>query len=149
MNDQEKIIINGNAFSFKPGETILAVAGRNHIDIPTLCHLKGASPTGNCRICVVNVENEKDLLPSCANLAEAGMVVHTESPEVVKARRLIIQLMLLGTAQQVSVINSLSEKESLGDGGTYTITQQTPRCLNLLGGELVSDGLKIIRIYSI
>ena len=94
MNDQEKIIINGNAFSFEPGETILAVAGRNHIDIPTLCHLKGASPTGNCRVCVVEIENEKDLLPSCNTLAEAGMVVHSESPEVVKARRLIIQLML-------------------------------------------------------
>jgi len=94
MNDQGNIIINGNAFSFEPGETILAVAGRNHIDIPTLCHLKGASPTGNCRICVVKIENEKDLMPSCATLAEAGMLVHTESLEVVKARRLIIQLML-------------------------------------------------------
>ena len=81
MNDQEKIVINGNAFSFEPGETILTVAGRNDIDIPTLCHLKGASPTGNCRICVVEIENEKDLLPSCATLAEAGMVVHSESPE--------------------------------------------------------------------
>ncbi|HHE75117.1 MAG TPA: 2Fe-2S iron-sulfur cluster binding domain-containing protein, partial [Desulfobacteraceae bacterium] len=94
MNDQGNITINGNAFSFEPGETILAVAGRNHIDIPTLCHLKGASPTGNCRVCVVEIENEKDLLPSCATLAEAGMVVHSESPEVVKARRMIIQLML-------------------------------------------------------
>ena len=94
MNDQGNIIINGNTFSFESGETILAVARRNNIDIPTLCHLKGAPPTGNCRICVVEVENEKDLLPSCNTLAEAGMVVQSESAEVVEARRLIIQLML-------------------------------------------------------
>jgi len=40
----DPIIINGNRFTFEPGETILEVARRNSIDIPTLCHLKGASP---------------------------------------------------------------------------------------------------------
>jgi len=94
MNDQEHIIINGNSFAFERGETILAVAGRNSIDIPTLCYLKGASPTGNCRICVVEVDNETDLLPSCATLAEPGMVVQTESSRVVAARRTLIRLML-------------------------------------------------------
>ena len=94
MNDQGNITINGNAFTFEPGETILSVAARNHIDIPTLCHLKGASPTGNCRICVVEIEQETDLLPACATPAEAGMVVLSESQRVVQARRMIIQLML-------------------------------------------------------
>lgn len=94
MSDQEKIRINGNAFSFEPGETILEVARRNHIDIPTLCYLKNASPTGNCRVCVVEIEGEEDLFPSCATQAAAGMVVHSESQRVVEARRMIIQLML-------------------------------------------------------
>jgi predicted molibdopterin-dependent oxidoreductase YjgC len=94
MNDQPYIVINGNAIPFKSGETVLEVARRNNIDIPTLCYLKGASPTGNCRICVVEIEKAKDLLPSCATLAEAGMVVQTESARVVAARRTIIQLML-------------------------------------------------------
>jgi predicted molibdopterin-dependent oxidoreductase YjgC len=94
MSRQEKIQINGNEFSFEPGETILEVARKNHIDIPTLCYLRGASPTGNCRICIVEVEGEEDLLPSCATLAAGHMVVHSESPKVVEARRMIIQLML-------------------------------------------------------
>jgi predicted molibdopterin-dependent oxidoreductase YjgC len=94
MSRQEKIRINGNEFSFEPGETILAVARKNHIDIPTLCYLKGASPTGNCRICVVEIEGEEDLLPSCATPAAGNMVVYSESPKVVEARRMIIQLML-------------------------------------------------------
>jgi len=94
MTQQNTIVINGNEFSFEPGETILTVAQRNHIDIPTLCHLKGAVPTGACRICVVEVEGARTLLASCATPAANRMVVHTESPAVVKSRKLILQLLL-------------------------------------------------------
>ena len=56
MPELQTIVLNGNVFSFEPGDTILDVARRSSIDIPTLCHLRGASPTGNCRVCVVEVE---------------------------------------------------------------------------------------------
>jgi predicted molibdopterin-dependent oxidoreductase YjgC len=49
MTDNLFITINRNHFPFKEGETILDVARKNHIDIPTLCHLKGAFPTGECQ----------------------------------------------------------------------------------------------------
>jgi predicted molibdopterin-dependent oxidoreductase YjgC len=88
------ILINGNEFAFDSGETILDVARRNDIDIPTLCHLKGATPTGACRICVVEVEGARTLLPACSTPAAVNMVVKTESPEVVQSRRMILQLML-------------------------------------------------------
>ena len=94
MGTQETIVINGNEFGFDPGETILAVARRNNIDIPTLCHLKGATPTGACRICVVEVAGADSLMPACATPAMAAMEVQTESPQVVAARKLIIKLML-------------------------------------------------------
>ncbi len=94
MSDQSTIIINGNPLTFEAGETILDVARRNFIDIPTLCHLKGTTPTGACRICVVEVERARTLLPACATPAADNMVVMTESPKVVEARRLILQLML-------------------------------------------------------
>ena len=94
MDSQQIIVINGNEFSFSPGETILEVARRNSIDIPTLCHLKGTSPTGACRICVVEVEGARSLVTACSTPAGNNMVVRTESEPVVKARRLIIQLML-------------------------------------------------------
>jgi predicted molibdopterin-dependent oxidoreductase YjgC len=94
MSEQQTLFINGNEFAFEPGETILEVARRNSIDIPTLCHLKGTTPTGACRICVVEVEKARTLMASCATPAAAGMVVQTESPKVVEARRQIIQLML-------------------------------------------------------
>lgn len=94
MSDKSTITINGNPFSFEAGETILEVARRNFIDIPTLCHLKGASPTGACRICVVEVEGARTLLPACSTPASPDMVVQTESAKVVEARKLILQLML-------------------------------------------------------
>jgi predicted molibdopterin-dependent oxidoreductase YjgC len=90
----QTITINGNLLSFESGQTILEVARRNRIDIPTLCHLKGATPTGACRICVVEVQGARTLLAACATPAAANMVVQTESPKVIDARRQILQLML-------------------------------------------------------
>jgi len=94
MTAENTLIINGNEFSFEAGETILDVARRNDIDVPTLCHLKAANPTGVCRICVVEVAGAEKLMASCATPAAAGMEVQTESAKVVEARKMIIQLML-------------------------------------------------------
>jgi predicted molibdopterin-dependent oxidoreductase YjgC len=94
MEQTNLMVINGNELPFEPGETILEVARRGHIDIPTLCHLKGATPTGACRICVVEVEGARTLLPACATPAGANMVVRTETPEVVTSRKEILRLML-------------------------------------------------------
>ena len=79
MESQHSMTINGNPLSFSLGETILDVARRNSIDIPTLCHLKGASPTGVCRVCVVEVAGARNLLPACATPADDNMTVKTES----------------------------------------------------------------------
>jgi predicted molibdopterin-dependent oxidoreductase YjgC len=94
MAAENSIVINGNAFTFEPGETILEVARRCSIDIPTLCHLKGAMPTGACRVCVVEVKGARSLLPSCATPAADQMEVQTESPTVINARKMILQLLL-------------------------------------------------------
>ncbi len=88
------IVINGNELLFEADETILDVARRNDIDIPTLCHLKGTTPHGACRICVVEVEGADKLMAACETPAGGNMIVETESSRVVEARRSIIQLML-------------------------------------------------------
>jgi predicted molibdopterin-dependent oxidoreductase YjgC len=94
MNTQQTLFINGHEVVFESGQTILEVARQNHIDIPTLCHLKGTSPTGACRVCMVEVQGARTLLAACATPATPGMKVQTESAAVVEARRLIIQLLL-------------------------------------------------------
>jgi len=94
MEQTNLIVINGNELPIEPGETILDVARRGHIDIPTLCHLKGTTPTGACRICVVEVKGARTLLPACSTPAAPNMVVRTESPDVVASRKEILRLML-------------------------------------------------------
>lgn len=94
MGNEKIIVIDGQELVFDSGETILEVAQRNHIDIPTLCYLKGASPTGACRMCVVEVERARNLVASCATPAAPNMVVRTESPRVVSARRMNVELLL-------------------------------------------------------
>jgi len=103
------ITINGNELTFEPGETILDVARRHSIDIPTLCHLKNTTPTGSCRICVVEVKGARSLLASCATPASNNMVVMTESAKVVEARKQIIQLLLASGNHNCAVRGGVSD----------------------------------------
>ena len=91
---QEILVMNGQSLTFQTGQTLLEVAEAHGIPIPTLCHLKGTTPTGACRVCVVEVEGARTLLPACSTPAAAHMVVQTESPRVVAARRTILELLL-------------------------------------------------------
>ena len=91
---ENEFTLNGRAVDFRPGETILEAARRHQVAIPTLCHLAGATPTGACRVCVVEVEGARTLMASCATPVAKGMRVQTESPVVVAARRTIIELLL-------------------------------------------------------
>jgi predicted molibdopterin-dependent oxidoreductase YjgC len=105
MNENQ-ITINGKCFEFTPGETILEVARRNNITIPTLCYLKGATPTGACRMCVVEIEGARSLMTSCTVPAGKNMVVHTESEAVVKSRKLTLQLLLSSGNHNCAIRNS-------------------------------------------
>jgi predicted molibdopterin-dependent oxidoreductase YjgC len=106
MSENNRITINGHCFDFTPGETILQVAGRNNIDIPTLCYLKGATPTGACRMCVVEIEGARSLMTACTVPAGNNMVVHTESEAVIKSRKLTLQLLLSSGNHNCAVRNS-------------------------------------------
>ncbi len=88
------ITINERILAFEPGETILEVAQRNKIDIPTLCHLKNTIPTNSCKICLVEIKGKPDLVESCATKAGTDMVIFSESPRVVTARKENISRML-------------------------------------------------------
>ncbi len=86
--------LNGNEVDFQPGETILEAARRHGVVIPTLCHLEGTTPTGACRICVVEVEGAATLMAACATPVSAGMRIKTESARVVQTRRTLLELLL-------------------------------------------------------
>lgn len=88
------IEVNGTTIKAKRGETILDALLRNGIAIPTLCHMKGLSPTGACRMCVVEIDGMSELVTSCSHPVAEWMKITTHSPRVVHARKSIVELLL-------------------------------------------------------
>ena len=88
------IKINGIEISVEDGSTILEAAAKLGIEIPTLCHLQGQAPLGACRVCVVEVEGAKTLMPACATPVTRGMTIKTNTKKVREARRMVVELLL-------------------------------------------------------
>jgi len=89
-----QIVMDGEEVTAREGMTILEVAEREGVEIPTLCHSPDLTPEGVCRICAVEVEGARALVGSCHTPIAAGMVVHTRSPKVLAARRVNLELLL-------------------------------------------------------
>ncbi len=88
------ITINGQQVSAEPGMTILEAARQAGVRIPTLCYHPDLRPQGACRVCLVEVEKERVLQPACTFPVREGMVIHTHSQKVRKARRAVVELLL-------------------------------------------------------
>ncbi|HOL62196.1 MAG TPA: NADH-dependent [FeFe] hydrogenase, group A6, partial [Elusimicrobiales bacterium] len=89
-----KVYVNGKEVEAKAGDTILNVLKSQSVDVPTLCHMEGKIPSGACRICVVEIEGQANLVPSCSYPITEGMRIKTNSPRVINARKTIIELLL-------------------------------------------------------
>jgi NADH dehydrogenase/NADH:ubiquinone oxidoreductase subunit G len=89
-----EIDINNKPVKVKRGETIKSVLDRIGINVPTLCSMKEFTPTGMCRMCVVEVEGRSNLIPSCSFKVEEWMKIKTHSPRVIRARKTIVELLL-------------------------------------------------------
>ncbi len=88
------IEVNGKEIQARRGETILDALNQNGIKVPTLCSMKGFTPSGACRICVVEVEGKDGLVPSCSHPVEEWMKIRTHTPRVIRARKTIVELLL-------------------------------------------------------
>ncbi|MDY5676583.1 MAG: [FeFe] hydrogenase, group A [Eubacteriales bacterium] len=89
-----KLTIDGLEVVADSNQTILEVAKKAKIDIPTLCFLKGINEPASCRICVVEIEGLKKLMTSCTTKVREGMVVKTNSSRVINARKKVMELLL-------------------------------------------------------
>ncbi|HLP71472.1 MAG TPA: [Fe-Fe] hydrogenase large subunit C-terminal domain-containing protein [Bacteroidales bacterium] len=88
------IHVNNKKIKAEKGETILSALNRNGIIIPTLCRMKDFTPTGACRMCVVEVEGRERLVTACSQQVEEWMKIKTHSPRVITARKTIVELLL-------------------------------------------------------
>jgi len=89
------INIDGKAIDFKPGQTIIEAARDHRIEIPHFCWHPKLSVSGNCRICLVEVEKMPKLVIACSTLASEGMVVHTHSEKVIAAQNAVMEFLLI------------------------------------------------------
>ncbi len=99
------VTINGLDVRVEEGTTILEAARFVGFPIPTLCHNDGVSPYGACRLCVVEIGQEprSKLVSSCTYPVEEGLKIRTASQRVVRARRMIIELLLASCPQSKTI----------------------------------------------
>ncbi|MFP4366459.1 MAG: 2Fe-2S iron-sulfur cluster-binding protein, partial [Bacteroidales bacterium] len=92
--EELNIILNGKNVTGRQGETILQLARRYGVDIPTLCNDPRLEPFSSCYVCVVEVEGMGGLQPSCSSVISEGMVIYTGNDKVKKARKTALDLMV-------------------------------------------------------
>jgi len=86
--------LNGREVSAKANELLIEVARREGVEVPRLCYKPGLDPVGNCRACVVEIDGERTLAPSCCRSPSAGMKVTTDSERAVKSQKMVLELLL-------------------------------------------------------
>lgn len=144
------------------GETILDVARRYNIKIPTLCFLKDCNQTGACRVCVVEVKGARSLVASCMYPIHEGMEVFTHSKKVLDARRNTVELILSNHSKNClscirnqncelqSLSKDLSVRDNMYEGdktkatfddASSSIVRDTSKCI--LCGRCVSTCSKV------
>lgn len=92
-NRMVDLTIDGQSITVREGSTILHACEQVRIDTPTLCYSQSLTPVNACRVCVVELEGSRALVPACSRKAEPGMVIHTDSERVRHSRRMVLELL--------------------------------------------------------
>ncbi len=99
------IAVDGVEVRAEGGQTILQALRGQGVDVPTLCYHEQLRPANACRVCVVELEGARALVPACSRQVEEGMRLQTDSPRVRRARRVVCEL--LGSSTDASVAPGL------------------------------------------
>ncbi len=98
--------LNGERISAFEGETILQAAKRAGVEIPHLCYMDGMRPDGNCRACMVEIEGERVLQPSCTRMPTEDMVVHTNNERALHSQKLVLELLQSDMPEREYTLNN-------------------------------------------
>ena len=88
-----EVTVDGRSVQVPEGSTLLDACKAAAIETPTLCYLENLAPVNVCRVCVVELEGSRTLVPSCSRKAETGMVVHTDSERVRHSRKMVLEFL--------------------------------------------------------
>lgn len=144
------LTINDEEVTVPEGTSIMDAAKEAHIDIPHLCYLEGLEPYGACRVCVVEVDGERRLIPSCMREVSEGMVVHTHSGRVRRARRMLVELLLTNhptdcfTCERNQICELLKLSHELGVEVVRSDVEKPSYELDETGPSIIRDPNKCI-----
>jgi predicted molibdopterin-dependent oxidoreductase YjgC len=102
-----ELTIDGQSVRVPEGTTLLEACRQQRISTPTLCYLENLTPVNVCRVCVVEVEGSRALVPACSRRVEHNMVVHTDSDRVRLSRRMVLEF--LASSVDLSLAPAVSE----------------------------------------
>jgi len=163
------LTIDNRQISVTEGTTILSAAAQCGIPIPKLCYLKDLNEIAACRICVVELEGKERLITSCNNVAEEGMVIHTNSPKVRKDRRTTVELILSqhdcqcavcarsGNCTLQSVANDLNiidspykmELERIAWNKEFPLIRDSAKCIKCMRCIQVCDKIQGLNVWDV
>ncbi|MDR1688506.1 MAG: [FeFe] hydrogenase, group A, partial [Clostridiales bacterium] len=169
------VSINNVNIEVEPGSTVLDAAKKAGVHIPTLCHLdlhdiKMVNKVGTCRVCMVQVEGRRTLVPACSTDCTEGMIIKTHTPRAIKARRAMVELFLSNHPQDCLVCarNQNCELQSLAadlgvreirfkgermrhekDTSSYSLVRDPEKCVLCRRCETMCNEVQSVGVYSV
>ncbi len=121
--------LNGREVTGRATDTILQIAKQEGIDIPHLCYKEGLEAVGNCRACMVEINGERVLVPSCCRAPTAGMKVVTDSERAIASQKLVLELLLSDMPEREYTRNNEVDQwaEKIGVGKPRFEARKQPR----------------------
>ena len=145
---QVEVQIDGKRVSVPENATILDAARQLSIDTPTLCYLENLTPVHACRVCVVELESSRALVPACSRKVEPGMKIKTDSERVRLSRRLVLEFLAssvdVSTAPSLQIYMQRYDADPRRFGSPVTHAAEPPKIDNEL---YVRDYAKCILCY--
>ena len=119
-----EVLVDGSPVRVSEGSTLLDACRQQGVDTPTLCYLETLTPVNVCRVCVVELEGSRTLVPACSRKAEQGMSIRTDSERVQLSRRMVLEF--LASSTDVSTAPELREymERYDADPGRYSDSDQ-------------------------
>lgn len=102
-NGHATLTLDGREVSFQPGESLYAVSQRHQKEVPTLCYDDRLEAFGACRLCIVEVEGQRNPVASCTTQAQSGMVVRTKTDALEKHRKTLMELVVSENPDQAAI----------------------------------------------
>ncbi|MBV6511931.1 MAG: Nitrate reductase [Ignavibacteriaceae bacterium] len=146
-----KFTLDGNEVEFQPGETIIEAAKKVGVDIPHFCWHPSLSVSGNCRVCLVEIEKMPKLAIACSTIASEGMVVHSQSEKTLSARNAVMEFLLINHPLDCPICDEAGEcklqdyayQHSVGES-RFTEEKQHKDKRVPLGPNVMFDGERCI-----